>query len=146
MVRYWDASALLPLLIGEITSGATEQEHARDPEITTWWGTTVECDSALARREREGVMVLHGRDRLALLSASWSEVPPTADVRRIARRLVRVHPLRGADALQLSAAITAADGNPEQLPFVTLDARLADAADREGFRVVRPSTQPRFGG
>jgi len=139
MVRFWDASALLPLLVEEVTSRATEQEHARDPEITAWWGTTVECDSALARREREGAVVDMARDLLTLLSASWAEVPATDDVRRIARRLVRVHPLRGAGALQLSAAITAADGNPERLPFVTLDARLADAARREGFKVIRPA-------
>ncbi len=138
-MRYWDASALLPLLVEEVTSWATEQEHARDPAITAWWGTTVECDSALARREREGAVVDKGRDLLALLSASWSEVPATDDLRRSARRLVRLHPLRAADAFQLAAAITAADGNPERLPFVTFDARLADAARREGFKVVRPA-------
>lgn len=80
-----------------------------------------------------------GRDLLSLLSASWTEVPPTDDVRRLARRLVRVHPLRAADALQLAAAITAADGRPERLPFVTLDVRLADAASREGFKVIQPA-------
>lgn len=138
-MRYWDASALLPLLVDELSSPATEREHARDPAIATWWGTAVECDSALTRREREGAVVDKGRDLLALLSASWAEVPPIDDVRRVARRLLRVHPLRSAAAFQLSAAIAAADGRPERLPFVTLDTRLADAADREGFTVVRPA-------
>jgi predicted nucleic acid-binding protein len=54
-------------------------------------------------------------------------------VRRTAQRLLRVHELRAADALQLAAASTAA----EDLPFVTLDDRLALAAAREGF-VVEP--------
>ncbi len=43
------------------------------------------------------------------------------------------HPLRAADALQLGAAIVAADGDTASLEFVTLDRRLADAALREGF-------------
>jgi len=138
-VRYWDTSAVVALLANEARSDAVGDGHASDPVIVTWWATIIECESALARRERQGENLDTGRALLELLVASWEEVPPTADVRRIARRLVRVHPLRGADALQLSAAITAADGNPERLPFVTLDARLADAAKREGFVVIRPA-------
>jgi hypothetical protein len=49
-----------------------------------------------------------------------------------------VHDLRAADALQLAAAIEAAEGRPRGLGFVTLDLRLADAARREGFRVIVP--------
>jgi len=44
--------------------------------------------------------------------------------------------LRAADALQLGAAIVAADGEPETLEVVTLDRRLADAARREGFPIL----------
>lgn len=138
-MRYWDTSAVVALLANEARSDAVRDDHASDPAIVTWWATIIECESALTRREREGAVVDTGRDLLALLSASWSEVPPSDDVRRIARRLVRVHPLRGADALQLSAAITASDGRPETLPFVTLDDRLADAASREGFKVIQPA-------
>jgi hypothetical protein len=54
-----------------------------------------------------------------------------------AQRLLRVHPLRAADSLQLAAAIVAAEGDPATLEFVGLDDRLNDAAAREGFRVVR---------
>jgi predicted nucleic acid-binding protein len=46
------------------------------------------------------------------------------------------HPLRAADALQLGAALFAADGDPQSLELVTLDRRLADAARREGFPVL----------
>ena len=46
------------------------------------------------------------------------------------------HPLRTADALQLGAALVAADGDPQSLELVTLDRRLADAARREGFPVL----------
>jgi hypothetical protein len=53
-------------------------------------------------------------------------------------RLLRVHPLRAADALHLGAALVAAEDNPRTLPFVTLDDELALAAEREGFPVVGP--------
>lgn len=45
-------------------------------------------------------------------------------------------PLRAADSLQLAAAIVAAEREPVTLELVSLDERLADAAAREGFRVL----------
>jgi hypothetical protein len=48
-------------------------------------------------------------------------------------RLLRVHPLRAADSLQLAAAVVASEGDPGELPFVCLDEKLAQAASREGF-------------
>lgn len=78
-------------------------------------------------------------DGLAGLAASWQEVEPSSRLRQIASRLVRTHPLRAADALQLAAAIMAADGDPQTLPIVTLDERLARAAEREGFPVIEPA-------
>jgi hypothetical protein len=47
-----------------------------------------------------------------------------------------VHPLRAADALQLAAAFVAAERRPHSLQIVTLDERLADAAQKEGFARV----------
>lgn len=98
----------------------------------------VECESALARRAREGATVESGRESLDLLVASWREVSPSVELRRLAARLCRVHPLGAADALQLAAALTLADGDPGSLPFVTYDERLAEAASKEGFPVVSP--------
>ena len=51
---------------------------------------------------------------------------------------VETHPLRAADALQVGAALVAAEESPATLEFVTLDRKLAVAAEREGFRVVGP--------
>lgn len=98
--------------------------------------------SALARLEREGSLsapaVSAALGRLAALADAWQEVQPVAMVRQTAVRLLRVHPLRTSDALQLAAAIVAAEDHPATMPLVTLDERLAQAADREGFPVVRP--------
>lgn len=142
-MRFWDTSALVPLLIAEPTSPAVQEDYARDPEILAWWATEVECVSALTRLERTGGLaaldVGEALERLDSLSLAWSEVQPGERVREIAVRLLRVHPLRSADALQLAAAIVAAEERPPTLQFVTLDDRLAAAAEREGFPVIRPS-------
>jgi predicted nucleic acid-binding protein len=139
-VRYWDSSAVVPLLSLEEATPTTLGLLAEDPAIVTWWGTRIECVSALARRGREGSLresdVVDAIGRLDALAEAWSEVAPGEGVRRTAVRLLRAHPLRAADALQLASAITSADGNPASLPFLALDDRLADAASKEGFNLV----------
>jgi uncharacterized protein len=108
--------------------------------LQVWWATLVECMSAIARRERRGEIdsqsVSEARSFLDSLAGDWIEVPPIDRVRDTARRLVTVHDLRAADAFQLAAAHAASDAQPESLPFVTLDDRLAAAAGREGFPVL----------
>ena len=63
-------------------------------------------------------------------------IRPSERVRQRALRLLRVHPLRAADALQLAAALVAASEEPADLELVSSDARLSAAARQEGF-VVR---------
>jgi len=107
--------------------------------MLVWWGTPVECAAALARREREGTLDLADTgvalDRLRDVAAAWQEIAPSDSVRTTAQRLLRVHPLRSADSLQLAAAIVAAEHEPATLEFVSLDDRLSEAASREGFPV-----------
>lgn len=114
--------------------------YRSDSDLIAWWGTRVECDSALSRLEREAALsaasVSKAFERLDRLVESWQEVQPRDVLRDLGRRLLRTHPLRAADALQLAAALVAAEGNPQSLPFVCLDDRLALAAQREGFIVV----------
>ena len=110
--------------------------------MVVWWSTEIECVSALVRLERDGSLASAGTadavDRLAALAGAWREVQPISRVRQTAVRLLRVHPLRAADALQLGAAIAGAEDQPATLAFVTLDERLALAAEREGFPVIQP--------
>ncbi len=137
-MRFWDTSAVVPLLVFEDASRICLSLLAEDLGLVVWWGTRLECASALARLERSGASVHPARERLDVLATAWAEVEPTEPLRRTAVRLLRVHPLRAADALQLAAAVVWSEGAPG-MPFVTLDDRLADAADREGFRVIQPS-------
>ena len=141
-MRFWDSSAVVPLLVGEASSPAVMRTLDADPEMVAWWATEPECVSAIARLEREGALDPAATGaalrRLDALVRAWQEVQPVAAVRRGSIRLLRVHPLRATDALQLAAASLVAEGHPDTLPFVTLDDRLAQAAEREGFPVVRP--------
>ncbi|MBI3981929.1 MAG: type II toxin-antitoxin system VapC family toxin [Gemmatimonadetes bacterium] len=140
-MKFWDASAVAALLLDEPARGPLLDLLDEDPVMLAWWGTPVECVSAIARREREGALALTDvatvLEHLDGLARAWQEILPGDAVRSTARRLLRVHPLRAADSLQLAAAIVAAEHDPASLPFVCLDERLSDAASREGFRTVR---------
>lgn len=139
-MRYWDSSAVVPLLVKGPETPRVNELVGEDAALVTWWGTQVECVSALARLERDGRLAAEGirqaLTRLRRVSQGWIEVPASEAVRDQAKRLLRVHPLRAADALQLAAAIVAADHRPGDLEIVTLDTRQAQAAEREGFRIL----------
>jgi len=139
-VKFWDASALVPLLVVETTTRQLQALARRDPDMLVWWGSELECASALARLERdaavEATVVLRAFDRLKQFADSWHEIEPSVIVRENAMRFLRVHPLRSADALQLAAAFIAAEHRPASLQVVTLDERLAEAMRKEGFALV----------
>jgi predicted nucleic acid-binding protein len=140
-VRFWDASAVVPLILEQPASDRTWELLGEDPEVVVWWGTSVECASALARLRRDGA--LSDRNEMAAmadldtLASGWHEMVPTDPLRAQARRVLRLHPLRAADGLQLAAALEWA-GSPVTGSLVTLDGRLATAAVREGFSVIGP--------
>ena len=143
-MRFWDASAILPLLITEASTRYLQALAARDPDMLVWWGSEVECASALARLERDATLQPQAAalsfNRLKQLAAGWHEVEPSDIIRETATRLLRVHPLRAADALQLAAAFIAAEQRPSSLEMITLDGRLASAAQKEGFAVIDIAT------
>lgn len=139
-MRFWDASATVPLLAAEPASEELRELLVADEAMVVWWGNRVECASALRRREREvsanQLVVRQWFARLDTLSAEWSEIEPGEAVRMLAERNLAVHPLRAGDAWQLAAALAwlgDASGHPD---FVSLDERLRDAALREGFAIL----------
>ena len=138
-MKFWDASAVVPLLVSEPSSASLLELLDRDPAMLVWWGTPIECTSAVARRERENALTVANATaciaRLRVLATAWHEVLPVEPVRGVALRLLRVHTLRTADSLQLAAAIVASEHQPTTLEFVSLDQQLNDAASREGFAV-----------
>jgi hypothetical protein len=139
-MTFWDSSAVVPLLVTEPATPAREAQLRADPAMLAWWGTPVECASALQRLVREGALkpadAEAARRRLRVLENNWIEVEPSQTVRQQAERLLRLHPLRAADALQLAAALVACQHEPATLPFLSADERLAEAARKEGFAVA----------
>jgi predicted nucleic acid-binding protein len=139
-MRFWDASAIVPLLMSEPATKALQERAGTDPAMLVWWAAEVECASAIARLEHDGALtaaaVTEAFDRLKRLGEGWHEVEPSDAVREAAVRFLRVHSLRAADALQLAAAFVAAERRPSSLEVVTLDERLAAAARKEGFTLT----------
>jgi predicted nucleic acid-binding protein len=139
-VRFWDTSALLPLVVAEPQTADAERWLRDDPRVVVWMLTRVELLSALARRRRDepkaASRLRNARREVLRAWEAWTEIAAVDPVRRHAERLVETHPLRAADALQLAAAIVAAEERPETLAFVTFDVRQAEAAEREGFDVL----------
>ena len=139
-MKFWDASAIVPLLMTEPTTKTLQALAERDPTMIVWWATEVECASAIARLDRDAALddaaATQAFGRLKQLAHSWHEVDASDPVREAAVRFLRVHPLRAADALQLAAAFIAAERRPSSLELVTLDERLAAAARKEGFSLT----------
>lgn len=147
-MRFWDASAIVPLLVEEPASAACREWLRDDREMLVWALSVTEATSAVRRKQRMGELTEAAADealgRLDALAGAWSEVQALPRVRDRAHRLLAVHDLRAGDALQLAAALTATLDRPQLLPFVCLDARLQAAARREGFhgaREVNPGTR-----
>jgi uncharacterized protein len=139
-VRFWDSSAIVPLLVGQSGSERVDEWFRADPEIALWTLTGVEITSALWRLVREGALAEAeaglAEQRAAELAAASRTVVDVDAVKSYAQRLLRVHSLRAADALQLAAALVWANGHPQGRFLCTLDDRLAQAARREGFVVA----------
>ena len=143
-MRFWDTSALVPLFVAERESRAIRRWMREDSAVVVWSLTRVELLSALARREREDASAARrlasARRRILAVWPRWSEVTAIDVVRKHAERLIQVHPLRAADAIQLAAAVVVADQDPASVTVVTLDQRQAVAAEREGFVVLGPGS------
>lgn len=139
-MNFWDTSALVALGVDEPHRRFALRVLEADDRMAVWWGATVEYVAAISRRERIGSLtadeVSEHLGRLHALSQVWYEVQPGRRITVVAQRLLRVHPLRAADSLQLASAIAVAEDEPSNIGFVCLDARLNRAAAREGFMVL----------
>lgn len=137
---FWDTNALVPLCI-EQGKSRLARLALRQRSIAVWWSTPVEMVSALARLLRQ--KDIDQRDfgfalmRMSSLRRSWIEILPNERVRESAEDLLRRHPLRAADAMQLAAALVWSRGYPQKRLFISADGALAESAALEGFRAER---------
>ena len=139
-MRFWDTSAVVPLVVTEPRTPQVRRLLDADPAVVVWWSTRTETLSALARQRRAGVLdsaqETQARRVLDALAIAWAEVSPSGPLRARAERLLGVHAVRAADAFQLAAALVWARGETNGQAFVSLDDRLREAASREGFLVL----------
>jgi predicted nucleic acid-binding protein len=139
-MKFWDASAVVPLVIEEANTGVVTGWLRDDPEMLLWGLTRVEIVSAVERRAREGLLSLQTRSaalrRIDRIANAAHEITDLLAVRTRSIALLGRHDLRAADAAQLGAALVVADPAPGSLTIAVLDRRLARAAAREGFDVL----------
>lgn len=111
--------------------------------MVLWTLTPVEVVSGLRRLVRDKAL----EEEVARVAETRMEelvhvchlIIDVEAVKSLATRLLRLHPLRAFDALQLGAALQWAEGHPQGRTLHTLDGRLALAAQREGFVVPAAS-------
>lgn len=139
-MRFWDTSGLIPLICEELETERCVNLLEKDRTVIVWAFASVEIHSALCRKHREKKLTKQAfreaKERASLLWQGASEVSEVGPVKLRAYRLLETHLLRAADAMQLAAALVAYEEKTAGAEFVTLDNRLAEAAEKEGFTVV----------
>lgn len=146
-MRFWDTSAIVPLIVTEPGSTLVRDILRRDQNMVVWWSAEVECVSALSKVFRNKNFdrrdVERALERLERLLSSWSEIEPTDEVRVRAERLLFGHHLKAADGMQLGAALLWAEDRTRRAEFVSLDNQQRTAARREGFDVLPAKWNPK---
>jgi predicted nucleic acid-binding protein len=138
LIRYFDASALAKRYVAEPESHDVGRLLS-DGVAVTCRLSEAEIASALARRQREGVLSAALRDRLLssmqrdLASLYVVEVSP--EVSALACRLLMRHKLRASDALHLASALVLSGRAGLTVQFVCYDQALNEAALKEGLEL-----------
>ena len=131
-VVYWDASAILSVLIRDVQSTRATAVARRSVThlISTLAYAEVLAVIARLERERQLPAVLADASRELLRDGPWRRLLLQPDWTSIDECAVR-SPLRGADLWHLATAITLTRDLPE-VRVLTFDARLGAAADGLG--------------
>ena len=146
MTRYFDASALVKRYVRE-TGSVTVRRLIGSGIVASSRLSEVEVSSGIIRRAREGAFATPRRDRM--LAALQHDLPALAIVEMIpeitaeARALLRRHPLRAGDAIQLASCLYLQRQLGQPVPFIAFDRRLVEAARAEGLTVVTAPSDSR---
>jgi predicted nucleic acid-binding protein len=152
-VYFLDSSALVKRYAAEL--GTPWVQRLADPtsrnRLIIARITQVEVAGALARREREGFLdsdaVSQALDTLRYdLDTQFQVVELDPGVAEAATQLVRVHPLRAYDAVQLASAqqvhAAFAQNTDPLFTFLTADDRLLAVAESVGLPTDNPNRHP----
>ena len=98
-MRFWDSSAIVPLLCIEEASKSMRRLYQEDSDMLVWALTRTEAASALCRRSRDGTLSQKqfsaAKERLRSLRSDWSEVIDYDGVRDRAEARHHINPALG---------------------------------------------------
>ena len=141
---YLDTSALIKRFVTETGSETVNKLLGKSGPAVIAKIASAEVHAGLKQKHQEGF--LSGRDYT--LSASQFEVDWESyirvdlhdDILRLARDLIRKHPLRGFDAIHLASALSLKRATGEDLPFAAADTRLLRATASESLISINIET------
>lgn len=136
-MNYWDSSALVTLFVEQPCSAKYASLYARDGQVITAWHAVAECASAFCRLRREELVtesqLTELLARLQTHATNWYVLASGNRLELLTLRILRIHPLRAMDAIHLAAACLVRGDEPTPMGFFSEDARLSEAAAKEGF-------------
>lgn len=151
MIFFFDTSALVKRYLHEKGS-VRVRRHLQTAGAIFYqtFLTPLEMSSALYRQHRSGQLSI---EELSLLLRSYAVhsrreyflVPYSESVTGLAAALIRRHPLRTLDAIQLARALELRSALPAAAPsliFLSADERLVRIARREHLQVENPEGFP----
>lgn len=142
MILFLDTSVLIKLYIAEPGS-QTLKRRLPGKLIAVSQLTYAEVYATFARRWREDLLTAGEHELVSeRFERDWDttlQVPISDSVLKLVPDLCRNHPLRGADALQLAAALLLSLQRV-QVRFATSDRRLLQAAEAEGLEIFDPAS------
>ncbi|NCO92874.1 MAG: VapC toxin family PIN domain ribonuclease [Armatimonadetes bacterium CG_4_10_14_3_um_filter_66_18] len=153
MDQFLDSSALVKRHVSETGSDWVRRRCATAQARSLHVARVVvaEVTSALCRRCREGSLTAAERDALITGFAECCEREykvweTTRAVVTRATVLLKMHPLRAYDAVQLATALRVSEGfvraGLPPLTFVSADERLCECARAEGLSTENPNNYP----
>jgi hypothetical protein len=130
----------VPLCIKQRASRNFRQLWRECRRVTVWSGANVEIRSVLARLHHNNEIDSKGLqfaiNRLEAMRRQWCEIVTREKVRLISEDLPDTYKLRALDSFQLSAALVWCKEKPKGRLLICDDARLIEAAQKVGFRVL----------
>jgi len=139
---YLDTSALIKRFVAEAGSETVNDLVGKAPPIVTAKIAFAEVHAGLKRKHREGS--LSGRDYALSVRQfeddweSYIRVDLRDEILRLARDLIRQHPLRGFEAIQLSSALsekTSRSAPPTRRASPQSTSRTLDIPDPVPFKI-----------
>jgi len=134
-----DASALVKLYVSEPGSEVVERALDCADSVAVCWLSYAECLAAFHRRARDKSLTANELDAIVeRFNQDWQKVNvvlETAALEPLISALVARQPLRGADTVQLAAALHLR-ANGVSLELLCFDHKLANMAREEGLAVI----------